>query len=75
MSALYIHLLLETFGLLKRALHRSLWTTVQNQAWALLAHLYLRKFCLAVLATQPRAVHFKPASHVDCRRTGPLCSP
>lgn len=69
--ALYIHLLLETCGPLKGALHRSLWTTGQKQARDLLARLYLRKFCFVVLATQPRAVHFKPASHVDCRITAP----
>lgn len=31
MSALYIHLLLETCGPLKAALRRSLWTTGQKQ--------------------------------------------
>lgn len=75
MSALYIHLLLETCGPLKGSLHRSLWTTGQKQAQDLLAHLYLRKFRFGVLATQPRADHFKPASHVNCRITGPLCAP
>lgn len=39
------------------------------------SHLYLRKFCFVVLATPPRADHFKPASHVDCRITGPPCAP
>ncbi len=75
MSALWIHLLLETCGPLKAALHRSLWTTGQKQAWDLPAHLYLRKFCFVVVATQPRADHFKAASRVDCRITGPPCSP
>lgn len=75
MSALSIHLLLETCGPLKGALHRSLWTTGQRQALDLLAHLYLRKFCFVVLATQPRADHFKPPSRVDCRITGPSCAP
>ncbi len=74
MCALYIHLLLETCGPLKAALHRSLWTTGRKQTWDLLAHLYLREFCFVVLATQPRADHFKPASHVDYRITGPPCS-
>lgn len=74
MSALYIHLLLETCGPLKGALHRSLWTTGQKQAQDLLAHLYLRKFRFVVLATQPRADNFKPASHVDSRdNRSPVC--
>lgn len=69
-------MLLETCGPLKGPLHGSPWTTGQKQARDLLAHLYLRKFCFGVLATQPRADHFKPAaSHVDCRITGPLRAP
>lgn len=53
MSALYIHLLLETCGPLKGSLHRSLWTTGQKQAQDLRTHLYLRKFYFGVLATLP----------------------
>lgn len=71
----FIHLLPETCGPLKGTLHRSAWTTEQKYAQDLLAHLYLREFCYGVLATQPRADDFKPASRVDGRITGPLCAP
>lgn len=44
----------------------------KSRARDLPGHLYLRKFCPGVLATQPRADHFKPPSHVDCGiTTGP----
>lgn len=64
----FIHLLPETFGLMKGHLCRSVWTTWAN-GWAqdLLAHLYLWKFCHGVLATQPGGDDFNPASHVDSR--------
>lgn len=47
----------------------------KKPAWDLLPHLYLRKFCFVVLATQPRAVHFKPISHVDWRIADPPFPP
>lgn len=72
MSALYIHLLLETCGPLKRS---SPQVTVDHRAKAgpgfASSFVFEGKFCSVVLATQPRADHFKPASHVDCRITGP----